>query len=102
LAQSDIHLDKTILVSNKYPDSPIANALKKVIIYDFAPVNLSSNTPSTGSMERTGEGIAYALVDILHANRKSFDELEERLTRLVPNIQRLHCLVQTIKPFYWN
>ena len=80
---------REFLVSNKYPDSPIANALKKIGIYDFAPVNLSSNTPPTGSMERTGQGIAYALVDILHANRKSFDELEERLTRLVPNIQRI-------------
>lgn len=77
------------LVYNKYPDSPIANALKKINIYDFAPVNLSSNIQATGSMERTGQGIAYALVDILHANRKSFDELEERLTRLVPNIQRI-------------
>lgn len=80
---------RQFLVSNEYPDSPIANALNKVSIYDFAPINLSSNTPSTGSMERTGQGIAYALVDILHANRKSFDELEERLTRLVPNIQRI-------------
>ena len=80
---------RQFLVSNKYSDSPIANALRKIGIYDFAPVNLSSNTPSTGSMERTGQGIAYALVDILHANRKSFDELEERLTRLVPNIQRI-------------
>jgi AAA15 family ATPase/GTPase len=80
---------RNFLVYNKYPDSPIANALRKISIYDFAPVNLSSNTPSTGSMERTGQGIAYALVDILHANRKSFDELEERLTRLVPNIQRI-------------
>lgn len=81
---------RQFLVSNEYPDSPIANALSKVSIYDFAPVNLSNNNvPSTGSMERTGQGIAYALVDILHANRKSFDELEERLTRLVPNIQRI-------------
>ena len=80
---------RQLLVSNKYPDSSVANALRKVSIYDFAPINLSSNTPSIGSMERTGQGIAYALVDILHANRKSFDELEERLTRLVPNIQRI-------------
>ena len=80
---------RQFLVSNKYPDSPIANALRKIGIYDFAPVNLSSNAPSNGSMKSTGQGIAYALVDILHANRKSFDELEDRLTRLVPNIQRI-------------
>lgn len=74
---------------HQYPDSHLGQSLKKVSIYDFAPVNLSSNIPSTGTMEGTGQGIAYALVDILHANRKNFDELEERLTRLVPNIQRI-------------
>jgi predicted ATPase len=40
-------------------------------------------------MDMTGQGIAYALVDILHNNRKNFDELEERLRQLVPNIQRI-------------
>lgn len=80
---------REFLLFNKYSESPLFNALKKVSIYDFAPVALSSNISSTDSMERTGQGIAYALVDILHANRTSFDELEERLTRLVPNIQRI-------------
>ncbi len=80
---------REFFVSNQYPDSPLFNALKKVSIYDFAPVALSSNISSSDSMGRTGQGIAYALVDILHANRRSFDELEERLTRLVPNIQRI-------------
>ena len=28
-------------------------------------------------------------MDILHENRESFDELEERFTRLIPNIQRI-------------
>jgi predicted ATPase len=80
------------LISKKYPDSPLANSLKQVSIYDFAPTALSSNknsTLSTNSMDRTGQGIAYALVDILHTNRERFDELEERLTRLVPNIKRI-------------
>ncbi|WP_298906133.1 AAA family ATPase [uncultured Nostoc sp.] len=85
---STYHL-RQFLVSNQYLDSPLANALRKVSIYDFAPVDLSSKAVSTGSMDRTGQGITYALVDILHANRKGFDELEERLTRLVPNIQRI-------------
>lgn len=80
---------REFLVSNKYSDSPLANALRKVSIYDFAPVELSSIASSIDSMSRTGQGIAYSLVDILHTNRKSFDELEERLTRLVPNIQRI-------------
>ncbi|MEH2044320.1 AAA family ATPase [Nostoc sp.] len=80
---------REFLVSNEYSDSPLANALRKVSIYDFAPVDISSKASSNGSMDRTGQGITYALVDILHANRKGFDELEERLTRLVPNIQRI-------------
>jgi len=80
---------RNFMVDCKYPNSSLAKSLNKVSIYDFAPVNLSSDISSIGSMERTGQGIAYALVDILHANRKNFDELEERLTRLVPNIQRI-------------
>ncbi len=80
---------REFLISAKYLNSPLENALKKVSIYDFSPINLSSNISSASSMERTGQGITYALVDILHANRKSFDELEERLTRLVPNIKRI-------------
>ncbi|PAX59731.1 AAA family ATPase [Brunnivagina elsteri] len=80
---------RNILVSNQYSDSPLANALKKVSIYDFAPISLSSNIPSSHGMDKTGQGIVDALADILLNNRKSFDELEERLTRLVPNIQRI-------------
>jgi predicted ATPase len=83
---------RDFMVSSQYLDSPLANALKKVSVYDFAPTALSSNTNSnllSNSMDRTGQGIAYALVDILHTNRERFDELEERLTRLVPNIKRI-------------
>ena len=80
---------RKFLIDVKYPASSVASALRKVSIYDFAPSDLSVNSPPTNSMQRTGQGIAYALVDILHANRKSFDELEKRLTRLVPNIQRI-------------
>ncbi|NMF57319.1 AAA family ATPase [Pseudanabaena yagii] len=77
------------LVANNYQFSPIAEALRKICIYDFAPLNLSNQVSSNGSMARTGEGIAYALVDILLSNRKGFDELEERLKFLVPNIQKI-------------
>jgi predicted ATPase len=83
---------RDFLVSSQYLDSPLASSLKKVSIYDFAPTALSNNASSTlltNSMDRTGQGIAYALVDILHTNRERFDELEERLTRLVPNIKRI-------------
>lgn len=81
---------RDFLISHKYQDSPLAKALKRVSIYDFTPTALSSNSaPSAKDMDRTGQGIAYSLVDILLANRKGFDELEERLTRLVPNIQKI-------------
>lgn len=83
---------RDFMVSSQYLDSPIATSLNKVSVYDFAPTILSSNANSTlltNSMDRTGQGIAYALVDILHTNRERFDELEERLTRLVPNIKRI-------------
>ncbi len=83
---------RDILVSKQYPNSPIADAIKKVIFYDFTPIHLSSNAPSTCGMNRTGEGIVDALADILLSNRKNFDELEERLTKLVPNIQRISLL----------
>ncbi|TYQ23305.1 AAA family ATPase [Pseudanabaena sp. UWO311] len=80
------------LVNNNYQSSPIADALRKICIYDFAPFDLANEVQSEGSMERTGQGIAYALADILFSNRKSFDELEERLRILVPNIQRISLL----------
>jgi AAA15 family ATPase/GTPase len=83
---------RTFLVSNNYQSSPIASALRKICIYDFAPLSLSDEVPSFSNMERTGEGISYALADILFSNRKSFDELEERLRVLVPNIQRISLL----------
>ena len=76
-------------ISLDYPDSFIKENLRKICIYDFSPFNLSNEISATSSMERTGQGIAYALVDILHSNRKGFDELEERLRMLVPNIQRI-------------
>ncbi|QYX33210.1 AAA family ATPase [Sphaerospermopsis torques-reginae] len=80
---------RSLLVENKYSDSPIAKALKKVSIYDFSPVDISRQTSTNATMERTGEGIAYALLDILLANREGFDELQERLTLLVPNIKKI-------------
>jgi predicted ATPase len=80
---------RQFLFSREYPDSDLYNSLRQVRIYDFAPTNLSVNISNADGMSRTGEGIAYSLVDILHTNRKNFDELEERFTRLVPNIKRI-------------
>ena len=74
-----------------YQNSSLYKSLNLVQIYDFTPHSLSeqSQNSSVVAMDRTGRGIAYSLVDILHANRQSFDELEERLTKLVPNIARI-------------
>lgn len=80
---------ENFLLSNRYQDSDISKALKKVSIYDFTPINLSNEDLLIGNMRRSGQGVAYALVDILHTNRTSFDELEERFTHLVPNIKRI-------------
>jgi predicted ATPase len=78
------------LFSNHCVDTPLATSLKKVDVYDFFPMDLSTKTSSTNNnMDRTGKGITNSLVDILHENRDNFAELEERLTRLVPNIKRI-------------
>jgi AAA15 family ATPase/GTPase len=79
---------RRFFVESKYFDSPVENDLRGVSIYDFSPISLLNNTPSD-FMERSGQGIAYALVDILHSNREGFDELEERFRQLVPNIKKI-------------
>ena len=80
---------RNFLVNHQYSDSPVAKSLKKVSIYDFSPGDISRQTSTTPIMKKTGEGIAYALLDILLANREGFDELQERLTKLVPNIKKI-------------
>lgn len=82
---------KNALLQMNFSKSILKKSISKVEIYDFAPSDLSNQVvnPDVINMNRTGEGIAYALVDILHANRQSFDELEARLTKLVPNIARI-------------
>ena len=74
------------LLERQYMNSPIDIALEKVRIYDFSPTDLRDRDPRK-ELERSGKGIAYSLVDILLSNRKGFDELERRLTQLVPNIK---------------
>lgn len=80
---------RNFIIGNQYSDSPVDKALKKVSIYDFSPGDISRQTSNAPIMKRTGEGIAYALLDILLANREGFDELQERLTQLVPNIKKI-------------
>ena len=80
---------REFLVSNQYSNSSLFKAIRKVNVYDFVPTYLSSKISSSSSMDRTGQGIANTLLDILLANRDSFDELQERLTQLVPNIKKI-------------
>jgi predicted ATPase len=80
---------RDFIVSHQFPNSSLYNALKKVNVYDFAPFDISNKNSSNGNMDRTGQGIAYTLLDILLANREGFDELQERLTKLVPNIKKI-------------
>lgn len=72
-----------------YPKSSIGDSLAKVKVYDFAPFSLCEDMNDSSEINKTGEGITYSLVDILHANRSGFDELEQRLTTLVPNIKKI-------------
>ena len=76
-------------LSRKSLISPFEIAIKKVNIYDFIPNILSTKVSSTNSMDRSGKNITNSLVDILHENRESFIKLEERLTKLIPNIKRI-------------
>jgi predicted ATPase len=85
---SNINDAKNFLMGVNYLGTSLASALRLVKVYDFAPTNLSSNS-ATPNMTRAGDGLVYALVDILHSNRDGFDELEDRFRRLVPNIQRI-------------
>jgi AAA15 family ATPase/GTPase len=79
----------SFLEENKYHSSSISKSLEKILVYDFIPKDLSTNVSSIDRIDRTGKGITTSLVDILHENRESFDELEERLTKLIPNIKRI-------------
>ena len=79
----------SFLEENKYHSSSISKTLEKILVYDFIPKDLSTNASSIDRIDRTGKGITTSLVDILHENRESFDELEERLTKLIPNIKRI-------------
>jgi predicted ATPase len=80
---------KSFLYSNEALEAPVIESLERVLIYDFAPLALASNASTLRGMDFTGKGVAESLADILLNNRKSFDELESRLSRLVPNIRRV-------------
>lgn len=88
---SDSSYFQKYLSNNKFLNSQLHLSFNKIEIYDFLPFNLSGNTQySNQKMDRTGQGISASLARILLGNRKLFNELEERLTSLVPNISRIH------------
>jgi predicted ATPase len=80
---------REFLVSNQYSNSSFFQAIREVNVYDFAPIYLSSKISSSVNMDRTGQGIANTLLDILLTNRDRFDELQYRLTQLVPHIKSI-------------
>jgi AAA15 family ATPase/GTPase len=80
---------KNFLISQNYPNSTLESDLKLVKIYDFSPSALNSSLGSSGVMSRAGQGLSNVLADILLSDRNSFDELEQRLSQLVPNIKRI-------------
>ena len=85
---------KEFLIDNNYFNSSLFNSLKEVATYDFIPTYLSNNSNAgSKNVSKTGKGIAYALLNILLSNRKSFDELEERFILLIPNIKRIVLLL---------
>jgi predicted ATPase len=71
------------------PDGEILAKFKNIRTYDFNPAALAKSAAPTISMEHSGQGIAYALADILFNDRQKFNELEERFIALVPNISRI-------------
>jgi predicted ATPase len=80
---------REFLISNQYSNSSLFQAIREVNVYDFAPIYLSSKISSSGNMDGTGQGIANTLLDILLTNRDRFDELQYRLTQLVPHIKSI-------------
>ncbi len=91
---------KNDLLECKFLESPLYLSFNKVKIYDFSPLNLSVNDQkSNQQMDRTGKEISASLAKILLGDRNLFNELEDRLTRLVPNIARIHLEYDANKNF---
>jgi predicted ATPase len=87
---------KDFLITQNYSYSNLASDLNSVKIYDFSPISLNSEYRSGlksglafGEMSRVGQGFPDTLANILLSDRERFDELEKRLTQLVPNIKRI-------------
>jgi predicted ATPase len=70
-------------------ETAFAKDLENAKIYDFYPASLAQSVGPTTSMNRSGQGITYALADILLNHRQKFDELEARFTALIPNVSRI-------------
>ncbi len=91
--RDNVYVSRSVTAPSEFVELPeriIIENLKTVKIYDFSATLLAQRTGPTRSMERSGQGIAYALADILLNDRTKFDELEKRFIELVPNIARIH------------
>ncbi|MEZ4734011.1 MAG: ATP-binding protein [Caldilineaceae bacterium] len=85
-------IQRTISVPAEFvelPEIEVIDNLRNVKTYDFSPSALAQPAAPTITMERSGQGIAYALADILFNDRQKFNELEERFIELVPHISRI-------------
>jgi predicted ATPase len=82
--------NESLVIPSAYVELPrnplISKAIHKIVVYDFNPVMIAADSPPAKSLNSSGQGIAYALADILLDDRDTFEELERRLTELVPNI----------------
>ncbi len=93
---------REFLLQNSYVNSDLNIALKSVRVYDFSPNSINESTSSNQGMGRSGKGIAEALGDLMLDNRQRFDELEKRLSELVPNISRVSLERSKNKDFLLN
>lgn len=66
----------------------ITKSLEDVKIYDFVPIDLSINY-NTKNIDKSGKGLNVTLAKILLNNPQNFQELEERFTKIIPNISRI-------------
>ena len=83
---------RDFLLTRSYFKSTLSSDLRQVKIYDFSPTSINDSEDSEESskeMSKAGRGLAYALGDLLLDDRDNFDELEQRLCMLVPNIKRI-------------
>ena len=84
-----LRISKDIAIPSEFLELPLEKPITETLVglksFDFNPAALAQAV-STRSMDRSGLGIAYSLADILLKDRLRFNQLEERLLSLIPNV----------------